>query len=364
MITTINAADVKSDMLTMASTVQEILRALYFYGTDYIMGSVGRSERLVHKEQLVALLEQGRETATLEDIMSVMLNEPLSAKMQIEDIPQDTHLLLFAQTGSKMQGVLSRMTFEEYRERKIREAMLRLPEWWNIPLPLLHVEEDRISLNGAAQEVVSCDLQTLAAGIGKILKDRIISYSEKRRDRTFSLHPLTDDTFLLEDISGDFEMAEDLVWWAAVGQALCRRMEDNALVVKRMSPLEASPDGAVEIIPCSWDGELVGKLAIELPDGPPVQPPADASRPAPPQVEERENPSAGKPARTRVEKKTAARKAQAASASAEEFSESFEQPGSLPRLNKNAARRAYGGSGGSGRKIRANAKKPDGEDGD
>ena len=64
MITRINHFAVKSDMLTMESNVQEILRALYFYGADHIMIILGRRERLIHKEQLVALLERAMETAT------------------------------------------------------------------------------------------------------------------------------------------------------------------------------------------------------------------------------------------------------------------------------------------------------------
>ncbi|MDR3279384.1 MAG: hypothetical protein LBT23_02630, partial [Synergistaceae bacterium] len=230
MITTINSSDVKSDMLKPESNVQEILRALYFYGTDYIMIIMGRRERLVHKEQLVALLEQGRERATIADIMSVILNEPLSARMQIEDIPSAATLLVFVQRGSNQSGELSRTTFEAYRDRKIREDEVVMEEWWGVPLPLIHIENEKIFMNDRALEVVPCDAQTMARQIDRMRLDRIVTVRDKKREKTYSLQPLSEGTFLLEDISGDFEMAEELVWWAAVGRAFFHRLEENGAV--------------------------------------------------------------------------------------------------------------------------------------
>ncbi len=257
-MTSISVA-VKSDMLSAASTVQEVLRAMYLYSADYILVVVGRKERLLHKDQLVALLEQGRESVTLSELQSAELRDPLSAKMQMEEIPQNMPLLLFA------QGELSRTTFEEYREQKIMETTARLPEWWDVPLPLLYVRDDSLSLNSAALALIPGGAKAIAGQVDKLLSERLITLREKKMDRTLTLTPLSDEVFFLEDISGDFEMAEDLVWWAAVGRAFVRRMEGNGLAVCRLSPYENAPENAAEIIPCSWEGELMGKLALVLP---------------------------------------------------------------------------------------------------
>ncbi|MDR1943486.1 MAG: hypothetical protein LBQ19_01560 [Synergistaceae bacterium] len=252
-------AEVKKDMLSIHSTVQEILRALYFYGADYIMVQLGSRERLLHKDQLIALLEQGRSAATLEDMFIVTLTEPLAAKMNMEDVPQGQPLLVFA------EGSLECSTFESYRERRIMEAMVLLPAWWGVPLPLLNIKNDRASLNDAALQLIPGGMKALADQIGKIRSDGIIVVKEKKKERTFSLLPLEDETYFIEEISGDFEMAEDLLWWASIGSAFVRRMEENGLSVRRISPFGTAPENAAEVIPCSWEGELIGRLVIELP---------------------------------------------------------------------------------------------------
>jgi hypothetical protein len=252
--------EIRKDMLHLSSTVQEILRSLYFYGSDYIMVALGKKERLLHKDQLIALLEQGRESATIEDMLSLALAEPISAKTEIENVPPGSALIVFSDDG------LYGTTFEIYREMKIRETMILLPDWWGVPLPLLHLKDDRISLNDAALQLIPGGTHAIAGQIEKIRKEKLIAIKEKKSEKTFSLSPLDPDTFLIEDVSGDFEMVEDLVWWAAIGSAFVRRMEGNGLAVRRISPHGQAPQDAAEIIPCYWDGEMVGSLAIELPE--------------------------------------------------------------------------------------------------
>lgn len=249
----------KDEMLSLRSTVQEILRALYFYRVDYLMAEEGKRQRLLHKDQLVALLEQGNEGTTLEELFSLTLKEPLAAKMQMEEIPQRAALLLYAESQ------LSKTTFEAYRERKISRSF-KLPDWWGIPLPLLYMEDESIFLNEKALALIPGGTGAFDGDTGKLRNERIIVLHEDQRDRTLSLSPLTENAFFLEDISGDFEMAEDLVWWAAAGRALVRRMEENGLSVRRCTPYEAPPEKAVEVISCPWDGELVGRLVIQLPE--------------------------------------------------------------------------------------------------
>jgi hypothetical protein len=131
--------------------------------------------------------------------------------------------------------------------------------------------DEAISLNDKALDLVPGGARSLASQMDRIREDRIITLRENDADRTFSLYALSEDSYLIEDISGDFEMAEDLVWWAAIGRALVRRMENNGLIVKRFSPFEKPPEDAAEVVQCSWDGEVMGRLVIEMPDAPPPQ---------------------------------------------------------------------------------------------
>jgi hypothetical protein len=354
-----NAAEVKKDMLTSGSNVQAVLRALYFYGVDYIMTKIGQSEQLIHKEQLVSLLELGREMATIEDIVSVVLNKPMSARTQIEDIPPDTPLLMFVRKGEGPEGDLSRTTFGEYREQKLREAEIPLPDWWNAPLPLLYIDGTRLLMNARATETIPCDAETLARQIKSMLADKTITVKEKKREKTFSLLPLCENIFMAEDISGDFEMAEELVWWASVGRAFFNRLEENGALIRRFSPLQEPPETAAEVIPCFWEGELIGRLAVELPadmadegrkPNQAARKPAEEIAPAPTET----------PAKTADVKPKRAKKTARISdveddkhAANDEISsysrsktghdETPENAGNLARLNKNAARKAYGG---------------------
>ncbi len=328
------AVEIKRDMLSATSSVQAILRALYFYGANYLMVRFGKRERLVHKEQLVALLEQGRERATVEDLPALSLAEPLAAKMQPEDIDPDLPLLLYFQETEAGEGELSRTTFAEYRERKLVDALRVLPEWWGIPLPLLHVEDDEISLNEAALALIPGGTPVVAAQFPRAAEERLLTIRDRRRERTFALSPLAEGTFLIEDISGDFEMAEDLVWWAAVGKAFVRRMECNGIAVHRLAPEEAPPAGAAEVIPCEWEGENIGRLVVIVP----------------PEVEKRREqrvPDAeSEPERAAQTSKPqdALPPAELVTATAAEEAPEDEASPQLP-VNREAARKAYGGRG-------------------
>ncbi|MDR3163967.1 MAG: hypothetical protein LBU13_00145 [Synergistaceae bacterium] len=260
-----NAQEIKNGMLSAESGVQEVLRALYFYGADYIMLKMGRQEKLVHKEQMILLMELGHETTTIDEISVMTLPEPASAKTRIEDVPPDNSLLVFSRKGGGLAGTLSKMSFEEYRERKIKESRVSYPEWWAAPLPLLYMDSERIAMNDAAGAKIPCEAKELAAQAEKIKRDGMITVKDKKRELTFSLHLLDENVYLVEDISGDFEMAEELVWWAAVGKAFVRRVEENGAVVRHLSPLETPPSSAAEVLYCSWENEPLGSIAIGMP---------------------------------------------------------------------------------------------------
>ncbi|MDR0765011.1 MAG: hypothetical protein LBE65_05400 [Synergistaceae bacterium] len=260
------AREIKSGMLSAESGVQEALRALYFYGADYIMLKMGRREKLIHKEQMISLMELGHDRTTIDEMSVMTLPEPVSAKTRAEDLPPDTALLMFSRKGGGPVGSLSMTSLGEYRERKINEAEDVYPEWWEAPMPLLYMDDNRVALNGAAAAKIPCEAGDLAARADKMKRDGVITVKDKKRELTFSIRPIEENVYMIEDISGDFEMAEELVWWAAVGKAFVRRVEENGAVVRRMSPLETPPASAADVLYCSWENEPLGSIAIGMPD--------------------------------------------------------------------------------------------------
>ncbi|MDR1133940.1 MAG: hypothetical protein LBL05_07225, partial [Synergistaceae bacterium] len=257
--------EIKTGMLSAVSGVQEVLRALYFYGADYIMLKMGRREKLVHKEQMISLMELGRERTTIGEMSVMTLPEPMSARTRAEDVPPETALLMFFRKGEGPAGSLSKTSFGEYREQKVKETEAVYPEWWGAPLPLLYMDDERVALNDAAAAKIPCDAKGLAAQADKMKRDGIITVKDKKRELTFSLRPVEENIYLAEDVSGDFETAEELVWWAAVGKAFVRRLEENGAVIRRLSPLEEPPASAAEVLPCSWENEPLGSVAIGMP---------------------------------------------------------------------------------------------------
>ncbi|MDR1483088.1 MAG: hypothetical protein LBI74_10730 [Synergistaceae bacterium] len=262
----------RSEMLSMSSTPKEMLRALYLHGTDHLILCLNRRELFFYKDQIIELMGHGDADKTIDELISRSADERAATNAQIEEAPQDTPLLVFS-LGKKDTGDLRfelvKTTFGEYRERRVRENTIVLPEWWSIPLPILHMTEDAIFLNDRALGLIPGGAMSLASQIDRIREDRIITLNGDggEEDRTFSLYALTDGSYLIEDVSGDFEIAEDLVWWAAAGRALVRRMEDRGVWIKRLSAYESPPENASEVIQCSWDGEIMGHLAIGLPSG-------------------------------------------------------------------------------------------------
>lgn len=262
---------VRKDMISRTSMLSVVLRALYSTAADYILIRVGSRDRLMHKEQLVALMEQGRDDVTTEDLLDVSLKENVSAPMDVEDVPQSARLLIF-EADPPAPGELVMMTFGEYREARLAASSILLPAWWSVPLPLVYVDEDQVLLNPFGESAIPGGAVAMARQIDRMRADRIVTIKDSGRERTLSLSPLGEGTYLIEDISGDYEMAEDLVWWAAVGRAFLRRLQDNGLEVRRLSPFEEIPSDASEVISCRWDNELVGRIAIKMPAPPKEEP--------------------------------------------------------------------------------------------
>ncbi|GHV54222.1 hypothetical protein FACS1894216_13810 [Synergistales bacterium] len=251
--------NVQKDMLTINSTTGEILRALFTYGAEYIMLIISGTEHLIRKDKVTWLMGQG--AATMKEMLSMTLSGTLASKMNIENIPPATRMLLFS------NDELSVTTLGEYRNQRIIEKKGSIPGWWGVPLPLLNIKDNRALLNDTANANVTMRDNIKSNYIDKIREERLLVIGTGSNKKTYSFVPLTEHTYLIEDVSGDFETAEDLVWWASVGKAFVRHMEDNGLTVKRLPPKAPIPEGdsIAEVISCSWEDEAVGSLVIELP---------------------------------------------------------------------------------------------------
>lgn len=249
---------VRPDLLSEASPVQDMLRAMFLYGCDYFVLADKDGDCVFHKDRLVGLLEQGQEGVTLEKLRYLPAGEPPVSRARIEDAPPETQILRFADSA------LSKSDLAEYRRMKVEASQNLPPVWWQAPMPMFRVCGEVMEYNDAACALIPQNAR-LAARAEEVLADSMLTCGENGRESTFAVTALDGGVYLLEDISGDFEMAEDLVWWAAVGRALVRRMEKNGLILNRLLPHEEAPADASEVLTCSWEGEEMGKLSISIP---------------------------------------------------------------------------------------------------
>ena len=208
-----NGADLKP-CLSLKSTLQESIRSLFFYGAEYLAVSEGSGEFLCHKDALIALLERGNGVESLGQLVLKNGSDSIKGKMSLETEPLDKRVLILDSTGLHCETLLDLVA----RAIADRDMVLQLPE----------------SFGGKA----------------------------------FAMTMIDRDVFFLEDISGDAEMAETLVWWAAVGRAFVNRMEKNGLMIHQHQEPDSAPEGALEVLPCCWEENPLGFISItqkELP---------------------------------------------------------------------------------------------------
>lgn len=258
-----NGADLKP-CLSLKSTLQESIRSLFFYGAEYLAVSEGSGEFLCHKDALIALLERGDGVESLGQLVLKNGSDSIKGKMSLETEPLDKRVLILDSTGLHCETLL------DFRQSRLIQKEETLPSWWGIPLPMLKYSNRQAKLNPRAGELISVHGENLDPLVARAIADRdmVLQLPESFGGKAFAMTMIDRDVFFLEDISGDAEMAEKLVWWAAVGRAFVNRMEKNGLMIHQHQEPDSVPEGALEVLSCCWEENPLGFISItqkELP---------------------------------------------------------------------------------------------------
>lgn len=245
-------------LLDLKSTPQEALRSLFYHGAEFFAVSDGSVEFLCHKDALIALLERGDEGESLGCLIHRDEADSMQGKMSLEAEPSDKRVLVLDADGLCCKTVI------EFRQSRLTPKAEPSPAWWSIPLPMMRFSDHCAALNPRGRELVPLEGEELDRLAARALAggDMVLHLPEAFGGGAFAMTMIDRDTFFLEDISGDAEMAEKLVRWAAVGQAFVNRMEKNGLIIRQHREGESLPEDALEVIPCHWEGNMLGFISI------------------------------------------------------------------------------------------------------
>lgn len=229
---------------TDQSSIEELLRALFRLHVDVIRIERSCREVFFRKEQLIVFIEKGMGRSSL-----ASLPEGVGySRSDLEHVGLNRMILDLTAKG----GWLCR--FSELKGRG--------EDFWSAAaIPLLRFREGGLEFNEAAQERwgtpnLPCDcLSALDEG-----EEITVLAGDNRH---YLVKNLGMGHYLLDDVSVDMATAREIAWWAAVGKALVRRMEENGAVIDSFeadcpeSPLDPTR------IPCHWEGRLLGYIAVK-----------------------------------------------------------------------------------------------------
>ncbi|MBQ3654263.1 MAG: hypothetical protein II954_07595 [Synergistaceae bacterium] len=241
--------------LTPESTLLVFLRTLFSSAAEYAVYIPSVGEVIVlNKGQLVFLVERGCADAmikTLPQLAERGIIQPINPE-SIE-YPQDLRALYVSNTGS----------FTGSLETALYPDEPQFPEWWNAPVPFALSSRGVLRLNDTAISMFGYGLEKLNA---QELPDRdefIVRLDGLNGTRFIAFRKLRPGIFTVDDCTEDLTDAQDITWWAAVGQAWVREIEAQGGKWQR---LNNPPEGKGKAFrACEWQGQLQGYLSVEMP---------------------------------------------------------------------------------------------------
>jgi hypothetical protein len=258
----------------LAPTVQDLLRQLFQEKAEYALIPRGEGRDLFTKDRIISLLERGWGGRPLEECLKELSPDDPGL---LGGLPGDTPLLLVE--GARIRSV---------RLRQVREGAAGgsspspgvpflpvhraegAPAWFEAPLPLLRwVRGEEPRLNAGAVRLLPGGEERLSLIRGLSEEQDVFSVGSGDRGKAFLLRPLGEGYYLLEDVSDDVRVAEDVAWWASVGKAFVERLERNGVRV-RCCRGEEDPPGEGEILDCAWEGHPLGRIRILCPEEPDI----------------------------------------------------------------------------------------------
>ncbi len=241
--------------LTPESTLIYLLRILFGSAVDYAVYIPDSGDVIIlTKGQLVFLVERGCADAmikTLPQLVKRNIIMPINPE-EIE-YPQEVRAIYVETAG----------TFINTLEAALSPDEPQYPEWWNAPVPFAISSRGVLRLNETARKMFGQGLEKLNAQELPERDEFIVRLEGTNGARFIAFRKLRPGIFTIDDCTNDLNDAQDITWWAAVGQAWVREIEAQGGKWQR---LDEPPEGKTKgFRACEWNGELQGYLDIDMP---------------------------------------------------------------------------------------------------
>ena len=256
-----NNQNAKHAFLSADSNVQDSLKALFLHGAEYLFFYDEADCFFCHKDKLISLLERGKESVSLSLLKAeIGALHPSTTAFNMDEPIRGTVLCL-------VYGEVYCKTPKEFFEMQEELSSAILPEWWNVPLPMLFFSGEKVHVNPTASSVLgieSAQADTLRASVERGIHsgDFLLEIPSNQGEGVYAMNKVCENVYFIEDISADAEMAEQLIWWAAVGRTLVTRMESNGLKITHHRIGDSLPENTLETLSCSWDENELGFISV------------------------------------------------------------------------------------------------------
>ena len=258
--------------LTTRSSLAMLLRTLYRMGLNYcVLPPTGDYAYVVvfTKDQLVSLIERSSSEAFIAEIPKRVfqgLFKPVAifkSDSSSSDFisnggfaePERLQVLVIEEDGAKVSSL----------KEALAPRVPDFPAWWEAPVPFAMCGYGKLHVNHTAMLMFGPDLKRMAAYDIPDKNEFLVTLEGGSSLCSVTFRRLEGDIFLLEDSTSDMAAAEDVAWWAAVGKAWAAVLDLEKRSYRRCSEEEAEGlrSEKTRLLPCEWEGELLGYFCIE-----------------------------------------------------------------------------------------------------
>ena len=248
----------KTDLtsLTPDSTLLFFLRTLFGTAAEYAVYIPDEGNAIViTKGQLVSMVERNCADAMIKRLPQLAernIFKPLNVE-KIES-PENSLALYVKNTGSFINSL----------DFALDPDMPQFPEWWNAPVPFAMSSRGVLKLNDKAVSMFGTGLEQLNASELPDRDEFIVRLEGLNGTRFIAFKELRTGIFTIDDCTEDLTDAQDITWWAAVGQTWIKEIEARGGTWQRLNnPPEDKNSKTFRA--CEWNGEIQGYLNIEMP---------------------------------------------------------------------------------------------------
>ncbi len=255
--------------LTPDSTLIYFLRTLFTSGAEYAVYIPNAGDVIVLTSgQLSLLVERGCADAMIKSLPQLVLRNIVQpVNLDSIEYPQELRALYVSNTGS----------FTGNLETALYPDEPQYPEWWNAPVPFALSSRGMLRLNDTARNLFGHGLEKMNAYELPERDEFIVRLDGLNGTRFIAFRKLRAGIFTIDDCTEDLTDAQDITWWAAVGQTWVKEIEAQGGKWQRLNEV---PEKGRAFRACEWQGELQGYLVVEMPDRK-TKAPVKTQQPAP-----------------------------------------------------------------------------------